>query len=67
MPNTSRTAAELGRGCVDIPAVFSALNKADYRGWVVVELDRVPDGSTSPKESALISRNYLEQKLGVEF
>ena len=58
---------ELGRGRVDIPAVFAALQAADYRGWVVVELDRVPDASGSPKQSALISRNYLEQTLGVKF
>jgi inosose dehydratase len=57
---------ELGRGRVDIPAVFTALHKTDYHGWVVVELDSVPDRARSPKESALISRNYLEQKLGIK-
>jgi inosose dehydratase len=58
---------ELGRGRVDIPAVFSALYEVNYHGWVVVELDRVPGEARTPKESALISRTYLEQKLGVEF
>jgi inosose dehydratase len=31
-----------------------------------VELDRVPDKSRTPKESAVISKDYLEQKIGVK-
>lgn len=56
---------ELGRGRVDLPSVFDALRKVKFSGWAVVELDRVPDKSRTPKESALISKNYLEQKIGV--
>ncbi len=56
---------ELGRGKVDIPAVFDALHQVDFRGWAIVELDAVPDTARSPKESALISKKYLEEKLGV--
>jgi inosose dehydratase len=56
---------ELGRGKVDIPAVFDALHQVDFRGWAIVELDAVPDKSRTPKESALISKKYLEEKLGV--
>ena len=58
---------ELGRGRVDIPAVFSALDHIGYQGWIVIELDRVPDPARTPKESAAISRSYLEQKVGVGF
>lgn len=58
---------ELGRGRVDLPAVFAALDKVNYRGWAVVELDRVPDKSRTPKESAIISKTYLEDKIGVKF
>jgi inosose dehydratase len=58
---------ELGRGKVDLPAVFAALEKVKYRGWAVVELDRVPDNSTTPKQAALTSRKYLEEKIGVKF
>src|SRR5579872_3330286 len=47
---------ELGRGRVDLPAVFTALEKVKYQGWAVVELDRVTDNSTTPKQSAMISR-----------
>jgi len=55
---------ELGRGEVDLPAVFAALKKVAFRGWAVVELDSVPPGGGSPKESAAISKKYLEEKLG---
>jgi inosose dehydratase len=56
---------ELGRGRVDLPAVFEALHKVNFRGWAIVELDAVPDKARTPKESAAISKKYLEEKLGV--
>jgi inosose dehydratase len=56
---------ELGRGKVDLPAVFDALRRVNFRGWLIVELDDVPDGARTPKESAAISKKYLEEKLGV--
>jgi len=56
---------ELGRGRVDLPAVFDALHKVNFRGWAVVELDAVPDKARTPKDSAAISKKYLEEKLGV--
>lgn len=56
---------ELGRGRVDVPAAFKALEAINYRGWAVVELDEVPDRSRTPKDSALISKNYLHDRLGI--
>jgi len=56
---------ELGRGRVDLPSVFVALEKVKFRGWAIVELDRVPDKSRTPKESATISKDYLQQKISV--
>ena len=56
---------ELGRGKVDLPAVFDALHKVNFRGWAIVELDDVPDKTRTPKESGAISKKYLQQKLGV--
>jgi inosose dehydratase len=56
---------ELGRGKVDLPAVFGALDKVRFKGWAVVELDKVPDPARTPKECAIISRDYLKQKIGV--
>jgi inosose dehydratase len=56
---------ELGRGKVDLPAVFAALHKVNFRGWAIVELDVVPDKTRTPKEAGAISKKYLEEKLGV--
>jgi inosose dehydratase len=56
---------ELGRGKVDLPAVFDALHKVNFRGWAIVELDAVPDKTRTPKDSGAISKKYLEEKLGV--
>jgi inosose dehydratase len=51
---------ELGRGKVDLTGVFKALADVDFKGWTVVELDRVPDNARTPKESAQICKKYLE-------
>lgn len=56
---------ELGQGRVDIPAVFAALHKTNFHGWAIVELDRVPDKSKTPRESAMISKTYLADKIGL--
>jgi inosose dehydratase len=52
---------ELGRGNVNLPGVFTALHDVKFRGWAIVELDAVPDNARTPKESALISKRYLEE------
>jgi inosose dehydratase len=62
-PRSSYRFVELGRGQVDLPAVFNALHKVNFRGWAIVELDAVPDKSRTPKESGAISKKYLEEKL----
>jgi len=54
---------ELGKGCVDFPAVLSALKQQGYDGWVVVEQDVLP-GMGSPKDSARRNREYL-RTLGI--
>jgi inosose dehydratase len=56
---------ELGRGSVDLPAVIEALRKINFRGWGIVELDAVPDKARTPKESAVINKKYVEEKLGL--
>jgi inosose dehydratase len=57
---------EVGRGRVDFPGVIRALNEIHYRGWGVVELDRVPNGEPlTPKEANAVSLHYLEGKPGV--
>lgn len=56
---------ELGRGLVNLPAVYEALHKVNFRGWAIVELDSVPDKARTPKEAAALSKKYLEEKLGI--
>lgn len=62
-PARSYRFVELGRGKVDLKSVFAALLEVKFTGWAVVELDRVPDPSRSPKESAMISKKYLQEVL----
>jgi len=49
--------AELGEGCVDLPAALQLLDGAGFSGWLIVETDvtRKP----TALESARISRAYL--------
>lgn len=47
---------------VDFPAVKAELDRIGWQGWLTVELDSSP--YRPPKESAIISRKYLES-LGV--
>ena len=65
-PSGAYRFVELGRGRVDLPAVFTALKEVRFHGWAIVELDSVPDKSRTPKESALISKKYLEEKLKIK-
>jgi sugar phosphate isomerase/epimerase len=39
--------------------VLSALDTAKFNGWVVVELDSVPDAARTPKDCAEISKQHL--------
>lgn len=57
---------ELGQGTVDLPAVVAALRAIHFHDWAIVEFDREPKGSTrTPKESAELSKNYVEHTLGL--
>jgi inosose dehydratase len=58
-PMRSYRFVELGRGKVDVKGVFAALDRAKFKGWGIVELDRVPDDARTPKESAILARQYL--------
>jgi inosose dehydratase len=58
--DASNRFVELGRGTVDLKAVFAALKEVAFDGWAVVELDSVPDAARTPKESGAIARRYLE-------
>jgi inosose dehydratase len=56
--------AELGQGNVDLAGVLKALNEIKFRGWAIVELDGPTDGTHTPKQSAEVSKEYL-QKAGL--
>jgi len=55
---------ELGRGKVDLHGVFAALGRTGFRGWAIVELDPLRRPERTPRESAMLSRKYLEEELG---
>jgi inosose dehydratase len=49
---------ELGKGCVDFPALLRWLGRRDYKGYALVEQDVLP-GMGTPKESAARNREYI--------
>ena len=49
---------ELGKGCVDFPAVLRWLRQSGYAGYILVEQDVLP-GMGAPAESARRNRDYL--------
>jgi inosose dehydratase len=49
---------ELGKGCVDFPAVLRRLRDTGYSGYTLVEQDVLP-GMGAPQESARRNREYL--------
>ncbi len=55
---------ELGKGGVDYHAIKAHLDRIGWQGWVTVELDSSP--YRPPIESARISRDYLDKKLGLQ-
>jgi sugar phosphate isomerase/epimerase len=54
----------LGKGGVDFPGLKSHLDKIGWQGWLTVELDTSP--WHPPKESARISREYIDKTLKIK-
>ena len=54
---------ELGRGNVDVPAVFKALDDIKFSGWGIVELDGVPEKDKTPAQCAQINKDYITKTL----
>ncbi len=67
LPNPSANAnypfqfVELGQGVLDFKPVFATLEAIHYKGWAVVELDREPVEGRTPKESAAMSKAFLQK------
>ncbi len=53
---------ELGQGKVNIPGVLQIMKDYRWTGWIVIELDSPRTGHT-PRESAAISKKFVEEKL----
>lgn len=56
---------ELGRGALDLRALFDALEASQYEGWIIVEQDRVVGPQTDTLSSARRSRDYLRTVAGL--
>lgn len=56
---------ELGRGRVDVKGCVAALKAVDFRGWAIVELDRVVDPGGTPLASARANRAFVVNQLGL--
>ena len=54
---------ELGRGNVNVPAVFKALDEIKFSGWGVIELDGVPEKDKTPAQCAQINKEYITKTL----
>lgn len=53
-----------GEGCVDFPALFRILARADYRGWLVVEAEEDP-AKAPPLSKATAARAFVRAHAGV--
>jgi inosose dehydratase len=53
-----------GDGSIDFEPIFTALKKARYEGWWVVEAEQDP-AKANPLEYALKARAYIKEKAGI--
>lgn len=53
---------ELGQGTIDFRRLLPILDDVNYSGWLMAELD---EASRPPRESAALSKHYIEQTLGL--
>lgn len=54
---------ELGRGNVDVPAVFKAIDEINFNGWGIIELDGVPEKDKTAAQCAQINKDYITKTL----
>ncbi|MCI6810998.1 MAG: myo-inosose-2 dehydratase [Lachnospiraceae bacterium] len=53
-----------GDGCVDFPAIFKVLERADFSGYMVVEAEQDP-AKANPLEYAIRARKYILETAGI--
>lgn len=56
------TFAEVGQGIVDFPGIMEVLSAKKDLEWIIVEQDST---QRTPKESIIMSRQYIKEKLGL--
>lgn len=53
-----------GDGAIDFAPVFDVLDRAGYKGWMIVEAEQDP-AAADPLEYALKARKYIAEKAGI--
>lgn len=53
-----------GDGCINFKPIFDVLNKAGYKGWMLVEAEQDP-AIANPFKYAKKARAYIKQKAGI--
>jgi inosose dehydratase len=61
-PAGSYRFVELGAGEVNVGGVLNALTAINFEGWAIVELDGVTDPARTAKDSAIISKQFLQAR-----
>ena len=55
--------AELGQGVIDIRPLLPILDRVNYSGWLMAELD---EAKRPAREAATLSRDYFANTLGLK-
>jgi 5-keto-L-gluconate epimerase len=50
-----------GKGLIDFPAILTALQQADYQGWLSAELLPLPDPDTAALQTAKAMRKWMSE------
>ena len=58
---------ELGQGKVNLEEVFANLDKINFKGFAIVELDAVPDAGKTPLSCAETSKEFLKTNIQYPF
>ncbi|HLZ09235.1 MAG TPA: hypothetical protein VKT80_11640, partial [Chloroflexota bacterium] len=55
--------AEIGQGTIDLKPLLPILDRVNYSGWLMAELDQ---SSRTGRESAALAKRYLVETLGLK-
>lgn len=54
---------ELGQGTIDFRRLVPILDRVNYSGWLMAELDQA---KRPARDAAALSKHYIEQTLGLQ-